>query len=227
MLRANRKWVRVAAECHPAILGMVALIYLASASPRRSQLLAQIGVAHRAVSVDIDESRSASESPADYVQRLAVEKSQTLWKRLAFGDRLPVLGADTTVALGGEVFGKPATKLEGISMLARLEARTHQVFTAVALTSDRGCDLRLSVSEVTFGPLSAAEIDAYWETGEPLGKAGGYAVQGLAATFIRHIAGSYSGIMGLPLYETAELLAAVQPALTKIDKNLIKDSSNE
>jgi septum formation protein len=212
---------------HEPTLGAVFVIYLASASPRRSQLLAQIGVLHRVVAVDIDESRRTDESPEDYVKRLAAEKSQSLWARLAPGERLPVLGADTTVALGDETFGKPASKREGLAMLARLAARTHQVFTAVALRSERGCDLRVSVSDVTFGPLSAEESEAYWATGEPVGKAGGYAVQGRAACFIRHIAGSYSGIMGLPLYETAELLAAVQPPLTKIAKSLIKDSSNE
>jgi septum formation protein len=181
-------------------------IYLASASPRRSQLLEQIGVPHRVQPVDLDESRLGSEKPADYVSRLAAAKARALWERLAPAERLPVLGSDTTVALGEEIFGKPHDQDEGIAMLQRLSGRTHQVFTAVALYSSQGCDLRLSISDVTFGTLSAEECAAYWASGEPRGKAGGYAVQGRAAVFIKHIAGSYSGIMGLPLAETAELL---------------------
>jgi len=185
------------------------LIYLASASPRRSLLLDQIGVLHRVAPVDIDETRRERESPADYVSRLAVEKATTLWNRLADRDRIPVLGSDTTVALGEEIFGKPEHRDEGIAMLRRLSARTHRVFTAVALYSLQGCEVRLSISEVTFGTLSDADCDAYWRSGEPLGKAGGYAVQGRAAAFITRIAGSYSGIMGLPLCETAELLKKI------------------
>jgi septum formation protein len=113
------------------------------------------------------------------------------------------------VALGSEIFGKPQNRDEGIAMLLRLSARTHQVLTAVALQSTKGCDVRLSISDVTFGILSESDCESYWETGEPLGKAGGYAVQGLAAAFIVRIAGSYSGVMGLPLAETAELLRSV------------------
>jgi len=182
------------------------LIYLASASPRRSQLLDQIGVAHAIHPVDIDESRLRNEKPADYVTRLAAAKAKTLWERLPLTERIPVLGSDTTVALGTEIFGKPQDREEGLAMLQRLAGLTHQVFTAVALYSSQGCDLRLSISDVTFGTLTVEQCAAYWETGEPLGKAGGYAVQGRAAVFITHIAGSYSGIMGLPLAETAELL---------------------
>jgi septum formation protein len=138
-----------------------------------------------------------------------------LWDRLPDAERLPVLGSDTTVALGGEIFGQPQNRTEGIAMLQRLAGRTHQVLTAVALCSAstahslRGCDLRLSVSDVTFGTISPQECAAYWATGEPQGKAGGYAVQGRAAVFITHIAGSYSGIVGLPLAETAQLLTAI------------------
>jgi septum formation protein len=181
-------------------------IYLASASPRRSQLLDQIGVAHDVRPVDLDETRLADESPAHYVSRLAQAKARALWDRLVPEERLPVLGADTTVALGEEIFGKPDNREHGIAMLARLSGKTHRVYTAVALQSAHGCDVRLSTSDVTFGTLSPEDCAAYWNTGEPLGKAGGYAVQGRAAVFIAHIAGSYSGIMGLPLYETAELL---------------------
>jgi septum formation protein len=122
-----------------------------------------------------------------------------------------VLGSDTTVALGDEIFGKPQNRDEGIAMLLHLSGRTHDVFTAVALRSSLSseCNLRLSASKVTFGKLDAQDCAAYWETGEPQGKAGGYAVQGRAAAFITHISGSYSGIMGLPLAETAELLRKV------------------
>lgn len=185
------------------------LIYLASASPRRSQLLHQIGVPHRVAPVDIDESRRMGETPADYVTRLAVEKAAALWRRLPDAERLPVLGSDTTVALGDDIFGKPDHRDHGIEMLMRLSGRTHQVFTAVALYSSQGCEVRLSISDVTFGTLTRDDCEAYWRTDEPLGKAGGYAVQGRAAAFIARIAGSYSGIMGLPLYETAELLKKI------------------
>ena len=189
------------------------LIYLASASPRRSALLTQIGVPHRIRAVDIDE-QSFAESPRSYVARLARIKAQTLWDRLPADERLPVLGADTTVALSdgqsdgtsADILGKPRDREDGVRMLERLSQQTHQVLTAVALRHDGGCDLRLSVSDVTFRALTVAEIAAYWETGELIDKAGGYAVQGMAAIFIERITGSYSGIMGLPLYETAELL---------------------
>jgi septum formation protein len=186
----------------------MSLIYLASESPRRSQLLDQIGVPHRIRPVNIDESRLGRESPQEYVCRLAAAKAEMLWGRLSDDERLPVLGSDTTVALGDDVFGKPQDRDEGIAMLLRLAGRTHEVFTAVALRSSlsSGCDLRLSASHVTFGKLVAHDCAAYWATGEPQGKAGGYAVQGRAAAFITHISGSYSGIMGLPLAETAELL---------------------
>jgi septum formation protein len=182
------------------------LIYLASASPRRSALLTQIGVPHRVRPVDIDEQSLPAESPRAYVARLARTKAQVLWDRLSNAERLPVLGADTTVALGVDMLGKPLDRSDGLAMLARLSGQTHQVYTAVALCRERGCELRVSVSEVTFRRLRTEEIAAYWDTGEPADKAGGYAVQGLAAVFIERIAGSYSGIVGLPLFETAELL---------------------
>lgn len=182
------------------------LIFLASASPRRSALLAQLGVRHEVRPVDIDESILCGERPAAYVRRLAIAKAEALWSRLGEGERHPVLGSDTTVALGNDVLGKPADRADGLSMLQRLSSRTHQVYTAVALRHARGCESRLSVSDVTFRALSSMEMDAYWRTREPVDKAGGYAVQGLAALFIERIAGSYSGIVGLPLYETGELL---------------------
>jgi septum formation protein len=185
------------------------LIYLASASPRRSALLDQIGVAHRVQAVDVDERALASELPAQYVRRLAVLKAETLWQRLSTQERHPVLGADTAVVLDAEILGKPRDEQDCLRMLSLLSARTHQVFTAVALQGSTGCDARVNVSEVTFRKLASAEIRRYWQSGEPADKAGGYAVQGRAALFIERIAGSYSGIMGLPLFETGELLAAI------------------
>jgi septum formation protein len=183
------------------------LIYLASASPRRSALLAQIGIAHQVAPVTVDESVAGVEAPETYVTRLAALKAETLWRRLAEPERLPVLGSDTTVVVDESILGKPADEDECVRMLQRLSGRTHQVHTAVALRSAAGSDVRLSVSEVTFRELSMTEMRSYWRTGEPADKAGGYAVQGRAAIFISRIAGSYSGIMGLPLFETAELLA--------------------
>lgn len=185
-------------------------LYLASASPRRSQLLQQIEVPHVVRPVVIDESPRDGEAPAAYVLRLAEQKAQALWSQLAPGERLPVLAADTTVAIEGAILGKPADRAELHAMFRRLSGRTHEVHTAVAVMHDGRVHARVSTSEVSFRELAPAEIDWYWETGEPADKAGGYAVQGRAAVFIRHIAGSYSGVMGLPLYETWELLA---PAL--------------
>jgi septum formation protein len=184
-------------------------ILLASASPRRRELLNQIGVAHAVRPVGVDESVRSGEAPSSYVLRLAEAKAAALWERLADSDRLPVLAADTTVALEGEIFGKPADIGEARAMLGRLSGRTHEVHTAVALRHAGGSAARLSSSSVSLRDLTTDEIDAYWATGEPADKAGGYAVQGRAAVFIRHIAGSYSGIMGLPLFETWELLAPV------------------
>src|SRR5690606_32105139 len=185
------------------------LIYLASASPRRSALLRQICAAHEVRPVHVDETRLPQESPGRYVERLAALKAETLWTQLSPVERRAVLGADTTVALGEQVLEKPADAADGLRMLALLSGRTHQVYTAVALRHEGGCAARLSVSEVTFRELSAEERAAYWRTGEPVDKAGGYAVQGLAAVFIERISGSYSGIMGLPLFETAQLLQTI------------------
>lgn len=185
------------------------LILLASASPRRSDLLRQIGVAHAVRPVVVDESVRSGEAPSAYVIRLAETKAAALWDRLAGRERMPVLAADTTVALEGDIFGKPADLREARAMLGRLSGRTHEVHTAVAVRHEGGAAARLSSSSVSLRELANEEIDAYWATGEPCDKAGGYAVQGRAAVFIRHIAGSYSGIMGLPLFETWELLVPV------------------
>lgn len=182
------------------------LIFLASASPRRSALLTQLGVQHQVRPVDIDEQTLLGETPPQYVRRLAIAKAEVLWSRLEDAERQPVLGSDTTVALGNDILGKPKDQADGLQMLQRLSAHTHQVYTAVALRHASGCESRISVSDVTFRALSRAEMAGYWRTGEPADKAGGYAIQGLAALFIERIAGSYSGIVGLPLYETGELL---------------------
>lgn len=185
------------------------LIWLASASPRRSALLTQIGVPHRTRPVDIDEQIHAGESPAGYVERLAVLKAETLWARLGEAERRPVLGSDTTVAIDGRILTKPTDEADAVRMLQLLSGRTHQVYTAVALQRAEGCTVSLNVSDVSFRTLTEEECIAYWRTGEPADKAGGYAVQGLAAVFIERISGSYSGIMGLPLYETGELLRLI------------------
>jgi septum formation protein len=185
------------------------LIYLASASPRRSALLDQIGVTHRVQPVDVDETARGGEPPDEYVRRLAVLKAETLWQKLAAAQRQAVLGADTAVVLDDEILGKPRDEQDCVRMLNLLSARTHQVFTAVALRASDGCQSRVNVSDVTFRTLADDEIRRYWRSGEPADKAGAYAVQGRAALFIERIAGSYSGIMGLPLFETGQLLAAI------------------
>jgi septum formation protein len=194
------------------------LIYLASASPRRTALLTQVAVAHEVHAVAVDESVLPGEQPARYVQRLAALKAETLWRNLRQPEHIAILGADTAVAVDGEILGKPADERDCLRMLALLSGRTHQVFTAVALRWQNGNESRLSVSEVTFRRLGSDEIRAYWRTGEPADKAGAYAIQGLAALFVERVAGSYSGIMGLPLFETAELLALTGWRLTALDR---------
>jgi septum formation protein len=187
-----------------------AQIILASASPRRRELLAQIGVEHRVLPVEVDESWHPGEDPSAYVLRVAEAKARAGWLGAGgAGQALPVLAADTTVALDGEVFGKPQDRDALRTMLGRLGGRTHEVHTAVALMSRDGLDTRLSSTRVSLRPVSLQEIDWYWDTGEPADKAGGYAIQGLAALFVSHIAGSYSGVVGLPIFETWELLEPV------------------
>jgi septum formation protein len=180
-------------------------ITLASGSPRRALLLRQIGVPHLARPTHLDEARAPGEPPADYVRRLAVAKAEAGWRADA---SRPALAADTAVVLGPELFGKPKDLTECLRMLGALSGTTHQVLTAVALRHSGGLATALSVSEVTFRALSSRECARYWASGEPAGKTGGYAIQGLAATWITHLAGSYSGVMGLPLAEAATLLAA-------------------
>lgn len=188
---------------HPA--NADAVICLASMSPRRRELLAQIGVPHTVAAAHVDESLLPGEPAAEYVARLARLKAATVRQR---GESLPVLAADTTVVVEGSVYGKPADRADGLAMLAALSGRTHQVLTAVALATERDIALRVSRSSVGFRNIGRAEMEAYWDTGEPRDKAGGYAIQGYGAVFVQALSGSYSGVMGLPLLETAELLRA-------------------
>ena len=181
-------------------------VYLASASPRRSELLRQIGVPFEVRPADIPEVQAAGESADALVLRLAAEKADVVWRRVPADERRPVLAADTAVVLDERVLGKPADETEAESMLAALSGRTHRVLTAVALRCGDAVQTLLSTSEVRFRATTRDERAAYCRSGEPLDKAGGYGIQGRAAMFVEHLAGSYSGVVGLPLFETAALL---------------------
>ena len=191
-------------------------IYLASRSPRRRELLGHIGIKFHLLlfrnrpgaAPDVDEDPHPGEDPRDYVMRVARAKAAIGWQRMLERNlpRAPVLAADTTVALGGRIFGKPAGRREAEEMLAALSGQRHEVLTAVALQYDDEVETALSVSEVQFRELTPEEIHDYVATGEPDDKAGAYAIQGRAALFVSEIRGSQSGIVGLPLYETAQLL---------------------
>jgi len=183
------------------------LLVLASASPRRSALLSQIGVRHRVMASGIDESRHAHESIEQCVQRLAQQKAQQVSAQLKDVD-VPVLGADTAVVVDGDMLGKPRDREHALDMLARLSAREHAVLSAVALGRHGCVSCLLSRSVVRLRTLLPAECAAYWASGEPHDKAGAYAIQGLGAVFVESLSGSYSGVMGLPLLETAALLSA-------------------
>jgi septum formation protein len=179
------------------------VLRLASASPRRRQLLELIGVPHVVTPADIDETPLADEPPDEYVLRLAHEKAEAVWER---HQDLPVLAADTTVVVDDEILGKPESEDDAHYMLGRLSGRDHQVHTAIALWTGDRPQLFHTSTQVVFRTLSREEIQAYWQSGEPQGKAGAYAIQGLGAVFITGISGTYSGVMGLPLFETAHLL---------------------
>ncbi|HUF73559.1 MAG TPA: Maf family protein [Gammaproteobacteria bacterium] len=181
-------------------------IYLASASPRRSALLDQIGVPYRVLAPAVSEARRDGESPEAYVARVAAEKADRVWERIAAGESAPVLAADTAVVVDGEVFGKPADAAEALGMLERLSGRSHTVLTALALRWQSDRDGVVASSEVRFRATTAAERKAYCLSGEPFDKAGAYAIQGLGALFVEHLSGSHSAVMGLPLCETARLL---------------------
>lgn len=184
----------------------MATLFLASASPRRRELLAQIAVPCVARAVSIDESPFPGEPAGDYVERLAREKARAGLELLIDQDDAVVLGADTAVVLDGRILGKPRDFEDFRSTLGRLAGRTHQVMTAVALVSRHGEAAQVVCSDVTFRSLSDEEIADYWASGEPCDKAGGYGIQGLAAVFVSRIEGSYSAVVGLPLCETAQLL---------------------
>ncbi len=185
-------------------------IYLASRSPRRCELLDQIGVCYKVVLPNVPEQRAAAESPADYVCRLASSKAHAGWEMTQGHEKRPVLGADTVVVLGDSVMEKPHDREHGIAMLAALSGRVHHVMTGMALVTEKGCDCVVSVSRVHFRKVARQEQVDYWATGEPEGKAGGYAIQGFAAAFIERIEGSYSGIMGLSLFELTQMLTKKQ-----------------
>jgi len=179
------------------------LLHLASASPRRRQLLAQMGISFTVIPVAVPEVRIPGETPATYARRIALAKARAG----VTSDLALVLGADTDVVLDGEILGKPTDPAQALIMLERLSGRTHEVYSAVALVGPGGREaVRLNVSYVTLRPTTDAERHAYLATGEGTDKAGGYAIQGIGAIFVAHLVGSYSGVMGLPLYETTLLL---------------------
>lgn len=188
-------------------------VILASASPRRAQLLQQIRIDYEVFTSDIDETALQDEAPADLVMRLAMQKSQ------AITSELPVLGADTLGLIGDQLLIKPDNFAHARSMLRAISGNWHEILSAVAVTYRNNTEVLLNRNRVLFRHLTDAEIKDYWQTGEPQDKAGAYAIQGLAAAFIERIEGSYSGIMGLPLFETSQLLANIKE---RINKNCTK-----
>lgn len=185
----------------------MATLYLASGSPRRRELLTQIAVPFLTQIAPIDENALPGESPIAYVERLALSKAQAGLAALTDTADAVVLGADTAVVLDGRILGKPTDRADALATLSDLSGRTHEVLTAVALVSRERQVSRVVTSQVTFRALSQAEIEAYWASGEPQDKAGCYGIQGLAAVFVSQLQGSYSAVVGLPLCETAALLA--------------------
>ena len=183
---------------------MSILLYLASASPRRKELLAQLGYQFSQFSVDADETPLADEKPIQLVTRLARLKAQS-GVAMGYTDK-PVLGSDTVVVVDDQALGKPRDKADFMAMMQQLSGRTHQVMTAVALASNDKVLSEVVITDVTFKPLSNAEILAYWDSGEPQDKAGGYGIQGQGGRFVTEIRGSYFAVVGLPLYETDELI---------------------
>jgi len=191
------------------------MIYLASLSPRRCELLDQIKVNYQQIAVSVDETPYPQEPAPDYVRRLALTKARA--GRLAVSTPCPVLGADTVIVYDKQLLGKPVDDDDASRMLRVLSGRKHQVMTAVAVVTPTREKVRLNISLVHFRRLSEADIQAYIKTGEPLDKAGSYAIQGLASIFIKRIEGSYSGVMGLPLYETANLLTEMGIKVVETD----------
>jgi septum formation protein len=184
-------------------------LLLASGSPRRRELLTQIGVPFTTLAADIDETPLDHETPAAYVERLARGKADAGLLQLANDPAYPtacVLGADTAVVLDGRILGKPVDEADALAMLAALSSREHEVLTAIAVVDERHCETRVITSRVRFRAISAEEARAYWASGEPCDKAGSYGIQGLGAVLVEHLSGSYSAVVGLPLCETAEIL---------------------
>lgn len=196
---------------------MTTQLILASASPRRKELLAQLGIACFVKAVDIDETPLPNEPPLNYVQRIAAEKSAACLA--VYDGNLPILAADTSVVLHHQIMGKPQNEHHAQEMLLQLSGTTHQVYSAVSVRCPDLSGLThweaVNITDVTFRKLTLDEIAAYWQTGEPCDKAGGYAIQGLGSIFVEKIVGSFSGVMGLPLFETAQLL-------TKLGISVIK-----
>ena len=183
--------------------------YLASRSPRRVQMLREAGYRFECCPADVEEVAHPGESPAQYARRLAQDKAQAARRRLAPGDARPVVGADTDVAIDGHIMGKPGGRDDAVDMLLRLSGRAHEVHSAVAIDTGTQRWVDGTCTEVHFGRITRAEAEAYWDTGEPADKAGAYAIQGIAGRWVRGIRGSYSGVVGLPLYETMQLLRRV------------------
>lgn len=179
-------------------------LILASTSPRRTEILQQMGVRHIVQPANIDETPRPNESAVNYVQRMALEKAQNIISQRS--EIIPVLGADTSVVCDDSIFGKPSDKQQALDMLMALSGRSHQVLSSLALGNVESCSVSISITEVTFRQLSKQECLRYWNTGEPQDKAGGYAIQGYGAVFIESIKGSYSGVVGLPIEETFLLL---------------------
>lgn len=186
-------------------------IYLASGSPRRRELLAQIGVKLAVLRAEVDETPRPGEKPAGYVLRLAEAKARAGWA--ASPKDRPVLGADTSVVLDGAILGKPAGRADAVAMLLRLSGRSHQVLTAVAVLQGERLECALSVTEVRFAGFGEAEARDYWDSGEPADKAGAYGIQGLGSLLVAEIRGSYSGVVGLPLAETGAILRRFAPGI--------------
>lgn len=198
------------------------MLYLASQSPRRAQLLEQLGLRFGVLQVDVPERREAGESAENYVRRVAREKAGAGLLQVMSSPGAVVLGADTEVVRDDEVFGKPADAHDAARMLRRLAGCTHRVLSSVCVLTGGSERQILQVSEVTFGSLSDDDIAAYVRTEEPMGKAGGYAIQGRAAAFVHHLSGSFSGVMGLPLFETAQLLRDEDVLLLPEPSSLLK-----
>jgi len=182
------------------------LLYLASGSPRRRELLTQVGVQFSAISADIDETPLSDESPSAYVERLARGKAEAGRRSVVSDQPFCVLGADTAVVLDGKILGKPVDEADACAMLMMLSGNEHEVLTAIAVLEDERCESRVVRSRVHFRTISRDEAGAYWASGEPRDKAGGYGIQGLGAVFVAGLEGSYSAVVGLPLCETCEVL---------------------